>query len=59
MVFFRGGNYMRDGKYTQSELNHLINRLRNLESQGRNDSGAKQEIKNLKYEIEWAKKHLE
>ena len=47
-----------DGKYTQEELNHLINRLRNLEAQGRDDQGAKEEIANLKYEIQWAKNHL-
>jgi hypothetical protein len=50
---------MADGKYTQSELNQLYVRLRNLESQNRDDSGAKQEIENLRSEIEWAKKHLE
>lgn len=50
---------MRDGKYTKKELNYLINRLKNLESQDRKDSGVKEEIANLKYEIEWAKKHLE
>lgn len=50
---------MSDGKYTQKELNHLINRLSNLEAQDRNDPGVKEEIANLKYEIEWAKNHLE
>lgn len=49
---------MGDGKYTQSELNFLYTRLRNLESQNRTDAGAKQEIQNLRDEIEWAKKHL-
>ena len=48
-----------DGKYTQKELWHLISRLNNLEAQNRDDDGAKQEIENLKYEIEWAKSHLE
>ena len=47
-----------DGKYTQKELNHLINRLKNLEAQCRDDQGAKEEIANLKYEIQWAKNHL-
>lgn len=49
---------LMDGKYTQEELNHLINRLNNLEAQGRDDQGAKEEIANLKYEIQWAKNHL-
>ena len=49
---------MRDGNYTQSDLNFLYVRLNNLESQNRTDSGAIQEIKNLRDEIEWAKKHL-
>ena len=50
---------MADGKYTQSELNNLYRRLSNLESQNRDDAGAKQEIENLRSEIEWAKNHLE
>lgn len=49
---------MADGYYTEEELKHLYNRLRNLEAQERTDSRARQEIDNLKYEIEWAKKHL-
>ena len=36
---------MRDGNYTQSDLNFLYARLNNLESQNRTDSGAIQEIK--------------
>lgn len=49
---------LMDGKYTQKELNYLINRLKNLEAQGRAAQGAKEEIANLKYEIQWAKNHL-
>lgn len=49
---------MADGPYTERELQHLYDRLKNLQSQGRTDDAAKQEIANLKYEIEWAKKHL-
>ncbi|MEZ3424786.1 MAG: hypothetical protein K1W39_13920, partial [Lachnospiraceae bacterium] len=59
VIIILGGDSMADGKYTQSELNQLYVRLRNLESQNRDDSGAKQEIENLRSEIEWAKKHLE
>ena len=49
----------KDGKYTEKELRHLINRLENLKAQNRNDLGVKQEIENLKYEIKWAREHLE
>ncbi|MCI7097548.1 MAG: hypothetical protein MR966_01275 [Lachnospiraceae bacterium] len=49
----------KDGKYTQKELNYLIGRLRDLEAQNRTDASARQEMENLRYEIKWAREHLE